>query len=183
MSYSTQLFMFLPTLQDLPPIPTLPDGYAIRCLSEGIGDEAMWEDIIRDSFKDEKISFSMLTDEPIFSKERVVFVTCNDKPVATTCALGNPEKYGNDCGLLHMVGCNSEHLGKRLGYTVCLASLHALRNLGYQSAILSTDDFRIPAIKTYNSLGFLIQMTDPTIPSRWNAICKVIASDNSNKKV
>jgi mycothiol synthase len=73
------------------------------------------------------------------------------------------------------VASDPEHRGKRLGYVVSLAVLHDLRRHGCREAALLTDDPRIPAIKTYLSLGFLPALTDDTHPARWEAVAALLA--------
>jgi mycothiol synthase len=68
-----------------------------------------------------------------------------------------------------------EHRGRGLGRLVCLAVLHYLRHRGDVAAELSTDDFRLSAIRTYLGLGFvpvsLTAMADrDDHESRWSAV-------------
>jgi len=46
------------------------------------------------------------------------------------------------------------HQGKGLGHVLVLHVLDYFRKKGFREAILDTDDFRLPAIKTYLKLGF-----------------------------
>ena len=45
-------------------------------------------------------------------------------------------------------------MGKNLGYSLSLAALNYFRKKGIKEVFLYTDDFRLPAIKTYLKLGF-----------------------------
>ena len=40
--------------------------------------------------------------------------------------------------------------------------------------MLTTDDFRIPAVKVYLSLGFIPVLHDDTMPGRWKAVAAQI---------
>ena len=44
--------------------------------------------------------------------------------------------------------------GRGLGFHVSLACTHIMAAEGRTSAVLQTDDFRLPAIKSYLRLGF-----------------------------
>ena len=57
------------------------------------------------------------------------------------------------------------------------AALYALRDRGYTSALLSTDDYRIPAISLYLSLGFRPLFTHESHKERWRAVLKAISSE------
>ena len=71
-----------------------------------------------------------------------------------------------------MVGVIPEHSGHRLGKWISLAVLHYLYQQGFKCAVLGTDDFRLPAIKTYLNLGFIPIYVDDDQPERWQAIFK-----------
>jgi len=73
---------------------------------------------------------------------------------------------------LHMVGVAKKHTGKGLGFQVSLAALHQMAKEGSEFAVLQTDDFRLPAIKTYLKLGFKPVIVDENQIERWNAIFK-----------
>ena len=54
-----------------------------------------------------------------------------------------------------MVGVMPEHSGYRLGKWVSLAVLYYHRQQDFKCAVLGTDDFRLPAIKTYLTRDFM----------------------------
>ncbi|HOQ30035.1 MAG TPA: GNAT family N-acetyltransferase, partial [Armatimonadota bacterium] len=66
------------------------------------------------------------------------------------------------------------HQGHRLAFHVCLAVLRYMRDRGFQETYLLTDDFRLPAIKTYLRLGFEPEIADPSHPARWQRILSEI---------
>ena len=57
-------------------------------------------------------------------------------------------------GTVHMVSVLDKARGRKLGRAVCGRVLQYLKENGCTQIVLTTDDFRIPAIKTYLSLGF-----------------------------
>ena len=161
------LVMFRPTLHDLPPL-ILPPGVTVRHMRAC--EAPVWERITGAAFPDLTMSFEeRMRKDVAFTPERVLFLEHNGTPVATASAWRR-ETYGPDCGYLHWVGTMPRHAGNSFGYVVSLAALIRMQEEGCLSAVLHTNDSRLPAIKTYLRLGFHICMDDPTLPARWNAI-------------
>ena len=73
-----------------------------------------------------------------------------------------------------MIGAHADARGLGAGRLVCLAALHSLRERGYRSVVLSTDDFRIPAISLYLSLGFEPVYSHESHKARWEKVFEVI---------
>ena len=152
----------------------LPEGYSLRGLREGPEDEAAWNRIIAESFRDPAISFDgLMRRDPEYRPDRVLFVCCGDEPVATASAWYLPE-FGEDCGVIHMVGALAAHSGKGLGVAVVRAAMRKLRSDGRGLARLTTDDFRLPAIKSYLRLGFRHFIVDANQPARWKRVYELL---------
>ena len=157
---------------------SLPDGYEIRTYREG--DDAAWAEIVNRSLGDgwnaERCRRD-LTGCPQFRPDGLFFATWEGKPIGTTCAwTGSIDE--TQVGQVHMVGIVPEHRGKRLGYALCLSVLRFFKENRFQHARLSTDDFRLPAIKTYLNLGFEPHYADDDHKSRWDAIHAKLAPKN-----
>jgi len=152
----------------------LPDGYTIRSFADG--DESGWESIIADAFgrevKEGYFDERMRSDHA-FRPERIFFVTFGDELVATASAWHRPQ-WGRDVGYLHMVGCRPSHSGKRLGLSVSLAALRHMAKDGRRSALLQTDDFRLPAIRTYLRMGFEPLLVHENQRERWRLVFKAM---------
>ncbi len=86
------------------------------------------------------------------------------------------EQFPGDA-YLHWVGGRKAHAGKRLGRYVSLAALHAGCERGYTGAWLETDDFRLPAIKTYLDLDFVPVMREDGHSERWDAVRAELSYD------
>ncbi|MDE0482146.1 MAG: GNAT family N-acetyltransferase [Candidatus Poribacteria bacterium] len=162
-----QLRMVRPNLDNLPKLE-LPDGYGLRSYQEG--DEGHWANIISDSFggreRTAEDTRSEITGRDVFVPDGLYFVTHQDIPVGTACAWRQSVEE-TDVGYVHMVGVLGEHTGHKLGKWVSLAVLYYFRDNGFSCSMLDTDDFRIPAIKTYLNLGFVPVYVDDTQPERW----------------
>jgi len=150
----------------------LPEGYAIRHYLPG--DEANWNRIIYASFdvpeerRDGWFERRIAAD-PAFSPDRVLFVVRDGEAVGTATAwqvIGCPPEIG----YLHYVGVLPSETGKRLGYQISLAALHKMVKEGRKAAVLLTDDFRIPAIKTYIKLGFHPVLVHENQRIRWRKV-------------
>ncbi|MDE0300334.1 MAG: GNAT family N-acetyltransferase [Candidatus Poribacteria bacterium] len=164
-----QLRMVRPHLDGLPEIE-VPVGYAIRTYREG--DDVHWVNVINAAFKETFTTFDFYEDiggKPSFSPEGLYFATFQDTPVATTYArLLVPGE--SEMGSVHMVAVTPDHTGHRLGRSVTLSVLQYFQQRNFKCAILGTDDFRLPAIKTYLNLDFVPVYIDVDHPERWRKI-------------
>jgi len=68
------------------------------------------------------------------------------------------------------VGVLPGHQGKHLGAKVSLAALRRFVEEGRIDAVLQTDDFRLPAIRTYLRLGFEPLPIHENQRQRWRAV-------------
>lgn len=175
-----QLVMFKPTLDDLPK-NSLPEGYSLRhyiCDD----DTAVWDKIVLESFNWAAEFEKVIKADENFKPERVFFVCDGNTPVATATAWYNAQ-WEKSVGYLHMVGMLPQHAGKGIGLQASLAALHQMKREGRASSVLNTDDFRIPAIKTYIKLGFLPHITHESHEERWEKILTQIGREDFKKYI
>ncbi len=71
---------------------------------------------------------------------------------------------------LGWVACAPAHCGKGLGYVVCSAVTRRLLELRQYQIYLKTDDFRLPAIKTYLKSGYVPFCYLPDMLERWSKV-------------
>ena len=73
-------------------------------------------------------------------------------------------------GVVDYVVTRPDHQGKGLGRatTVCVTRFLIAR--GYKTVSLSTDEWRLPAIHIYLSLGFKPVMNREDMPGRWEGV-------------
>lgn len=178
-----QLRMWRPHLDDLPGL-VVPDGYQLRTFRPG--DESAWGQIMETDggigreWPAEKVR-ERIIGRPQFEAAGLFFATCDaegDRPVASACAWRRPPEEGV-IGNVHMVCALPSHRGLGLGRLATLAVLHYLRERGFRSADLTTDDFRLAAIKSYLGLGFVpAYRTDPDRvddhEARWSAVFAIL---------
>ncbi len=178
-----QLRMVRANLKDLPKLE-LPAGYAIRTYREG--DEVYWANIISNSFggreRTAQDTRNEITGRDVFVPDGLYFVTYQDTPVSTACAWRQSIDE-TDVGYVHMVGVLDVHTGHKLGKWVSLAVLYYFRDNDFTCSMLDTDDFRLPAIKTYLNLGFVPVYVDSTQSKRWKEIFKKLELPLMTKEI
>lgn len=165
-----QLRMVRTNLLDLPEIK-MPSDYRLRTYRES--DDWHWANVINASFEGSRTAVDtreQIIDRPEFEPTGLFFSTYQDQPVGTACAWKWNNADESEVGQLHMVGVIPEHSGYRLGRWVSLAVLHYHHQQGFKCVVLGTDDFRLPAIKTYLNLGFIPIYVDDDQPERWQVI-------------
>lgn len=174
----SQLLMRRPDLNNLPPIPPMPSGYALRDYQEG--DLEPLAALLKKAFPEmewtpEKARESLIDDPTV---KRTFVITQNGVPVATASARLAPDKFPGS-GYVHWVAADPEHKGLGLGYIVSLAALHEFVRLGCKDVVLETDDHRLAAIKTYQKLGFAPEYAHESHTERWAVILSnLLASAN-----
>lgn len=90
--------------------------------------------------------------------------------VATAMGQAKPTKYFSAGAELGWVACDPAHSGQGLGRIVSAVVTKSLIKLAYHEIYLLTDDFRLPAIKTYLKLGYLPFCYTPDMPKRWDKV-------------
>lgn len=175
--------MVRPHLENLPELE-LPAGYGIRVYREG--DEVHWARIISDSFGGRKRTAqdtrNEITGRDVFLPDGFYFATHQGTPVGTACAWRQSVDE-KDVGYVHMVGVVAEHTGHKLGKWVSLAVLTYFRDKGFKCSMLDTDDFRIPAVKTYLNLGFIPVYVEEGQPKRWRDIFEKLELPSMSEKI
>jgi mycothiol synthase len=156
-------------LLNLPSV-TPPVGFEIRPIESGEEESAgqALGSAFEDSWPVERVKAELSESEFV----KTMFVAVKDGRVAATASAAYNADWGT-AGYIHYVAVHPEFQGHALGYWVSLSCLQEFVKLGYTSGVLHTDDFRIPAIKTYLKLGFELDVNaHPSYRRRWRAICK-----------
>ena len=178
MSGLPQLIMRNADISTLPPLE-LPEGFEVCHHREGCGMEAEWERIIESAFE-KHFDFDFLIKAGDYAPEHVLYISHGGKLIATTSAVENPDYKGE--GWYRMVGVHADARGLGAGKMIGLAALYDLRDRGYKSALLSTDDRRLPAISLYLSLGFEPVYSHESHKARWEKVFEQIAEFKSKKR-
>jgi mycothiol synthase len=166
-----QLCMKRHDLENLPEI-VLPPGYTLR--TSQAGDSIHWATILQETFGGEEWDEARFERElirhPAYRPDRIFFVCAPDGRPCATASAYRKASWGENTGYVHFVATRPSHSRKRLGYMASLATLHKFRADGCRDAMLETDDFRTPAIKTYLRLGFRPLVVHESQLARWEAV-------------
>lgn len=155
-----------PHLRDLPDT-VFPRSY--QCRTYQRGDEQAWADIMNDGFGSQRSAEDVrkeLIDMPQFVPEGLFFVFHDGNPVGSACAWrDSPNEWKH--GRLEMVCVLPAHRGDNLGYFLTLQVLNWFKDNGFEDVELTTDDWRLAAVKQYLRLGFQPLINDDSTRSRW----------------
>lgn len=160
-----QLIMKARLDRPLPDPGPLPERCSLHA-ADG-HERASWNWIIKASF-DERQDYGMIERDPACAPERVFFLRHARMDVATAAA----QVTDRGEGWIHMVGIHPAYAGGSWSRFVVLEAMKSLQALGLAECRLSTDDFRLSAIRIYLSLGFepFYNADDGEMESRWAAV-------------
>lgn len=111
----------------------------------------------------------------------VTFVIDDGEQVVATASVRYQARFP-DSGYVHWVAVDPRHRGQRLGTIVMDAVLRRFEADGRLSAILETDDVRLPAITSYLGQGFIPHYSDVDHEDRWSAVFTNLAVARRNLK-
>ena len=134
-----------------------------------------WLDIVADGLTDGKQDAAFFQ-QCMYSHGKLEYdkffmVECGGEPAATLAVICDYEKRE---GYIHMVACKSRFRGRGIGTRLCTEAVRALIFAGMETAYLTTDDFRIPAIKSYLRAGFYPDIINGEHERRWADVMDII---------
>jgi mycothiol synthase len=172
-----QLLMRLPQLSDLPPAPPLDDRYLLRQAVPA--DDGQLAELLSEAFGDtwdaERVAEEFSAGNGV---EATYVVASPAGVVATASARRLPDRYP-EAGYVHYVGTRVSERGRRLGELVTRRVLVRFAAAGLDQAVLETDDFRLPAVRTYLRLGFVPEPRAPGDAIRWSKVLRNVAGARS----
>lgn len=148
----------------------LPEGYHMRHYEKGdgvgwcrccFGGSLSVDEISESAFENKMLKDKMVNPENIF------FLVSPSGDIAGTATY---QYTGDeDTGSLHMVSIEKSYQGKGLAFPLVLYAVQKMVGDGKKKITLTTDDWRIPAIKTYLRAGFapVVKPGDAEMESRW----------------
>ncbi len=155
------------------PAARVPGAYELRRYR--LGDEDSWQGLLRaGGFAEDWTSRTVAeyVRDPVRRAGSWVVASGDDLVSAT---FATPDAQCAEIGFLDYVVTHPDHRGKGLGRAVCTGVMKFFGGRGYRSIRLLTDDWRLPAIRLYLSLGFQPEMTRGDMPGRWREIRKKLA--------
>ncbi len=161
----SQLIMFKKVVSAEYPEPHA--DFSFRRFNGSDEDKQAWVDICKGSLIGEHNDITAydrcMTNEVGYDGNYVFFVERDGKPVATTSIL----LWENKVARVHMVAAKPECRGRGVGkYLADIANAAAFES-GCETSTLSTDIFRIPAVKSYLRGGFRPVLLDDESEARW----------------
>lgn len=134
-----------------------------------------WLDIVQYGLSEGKMDAAFyhdtMTAHPGYSEDKCFFVVESGVAVATLTVICD---YDKKEGYVHMVACRESARGKGYGTLLCRLARTVLKKEGMESAYLTTDDWRIPAIKSYLRIGFAPDLSTEDFKQRWEKIYQII---------
>ncbi len=153
----------------------LPNGYSVACFDGSDEYRNKWLDIVRygltERLMDREFFEHCLNEYGKYENDKVFFVKKGNEAAATLTVICDYEKKE---GYIHMVACKPEHRGLGIGTAMNDIAVNTLIDAGMTEAYLTTDDFRIPAIKSYLRAGFLPDISTDDFKKRWSDIFKLL---------
>lgn len=151
-----------PHLRDLPPVPSLPEGYTLR--QAEIADEDALAPLLTAAFAAprgtaafrEPWGVARVREELTRAPDiRAVYLAeWRGMAVATASSQSVPERYPGS-GKVHWVGTHPDHRGRGLASALLARLLADFAARGDADAVVHTETYRPLAIRRYLALGFL----------------------------
>ena len=159
------------------PAYKLPEGYELTQYRRG-GTERLSEEKFREEWVGIRLSdgsreqmekwFHTVYNDP-YVPDDGFFVILHDGKIVSNAQiqLGNHEP---GTATLHAVCTDPAHRGKGLGKIITGAVMQNALDRGLSAVYLTTDDFRIPAIRAYLKMGFVPVISSEDLRIRWEKI-------------
>lgn len=158
---------------------SLPEGFSFVFFKDCREDIDVWCDICRAAKmfssldNDESFRKIMRSVKHIELERDLFFVVAPDgKRIATSTLIHNKEK---NSGYLHMVAAIPDYRNIGLGHAMLSFAMSLAEERGIDHCVLTTDDYRLPAIKNYLVGGFrpvLYDDPDSDMRERWLAVAQ-----------
>ena len=150
----------------------LPEGFSFRRFDGSAADIDAWLEIVQHGLTDGKgdrtVFRKIMEEYPGYDPEGICFIEKNGVPCATASVFCDFTKRH---GYVHMVCAAPSARGCGIGTALARLAVNELLERGMETAHLTTDDFRLPAIRTYLEAGFVPQRSgSEDFPARWDAV-------------
>ncbi len=160
----------------------LPEGYTTFVFHRG-GDERMSEEEYRAGWFNVAPEWTNEQFESFYSDERIpvdgFFLVKNENGEIVAHSNVQLNEHREGTATVHFVEVKGSCRGKRLGYVATEQVLNYVEKHNIPVLYLTTDEFRIPAIKTYLKLGFIPVMWDVDMRDRWFPILKELGYEKA----
>lgn len=155
--------------------PKFPKGVSVKNWSEVENPLDKWLDIVQygltDGKKDEAYYKECNYHYENYKIEDCYFFIIGGEEVATITVICDEEKGE---GYVHMVAAKPTARGKGIGNLMSEFAVFILKKENMSTAYLTTDDWRIPAIKSYLHGGFYADESTDDFADRWTKIREIL---------
>jgi len=155
-------------LECVPPGRPVPDGFLVRVAVRE--DAPAIATVLTDSFEVEwdtsKVNAELFDDPNV----PVTFVVERAEEIVATASYQTKPETDPESFWLHWVGVHTSSRGMALGEILSLEVLNEGSRRGRKTIYLTTDDFRLAAIRTYLKLGFEPDSIHDSHRLRWKVI-------------
>ena len=154
-----------------------PDGYYMRSYNNKSDGENWCKCCNGGGFDieatDSGIFENKMLGDKYINPDNIFFLIAPNGDIAGTITYRYTENDENT-GIIHMVAIEKSYQGKGLAYPMNLYAVQKALDDGKKKIILTTDDWRIPAIKAYLRAGFcpVIKPGDKDMENRWSEVMK-----------
>lgn len=151
--------------------PVLPEGVTVEAFTERKDALNEWLDIVQyglsNGLMGKEYYQNCMIEHDGYDENMCYFIVKGGKAVATITVICNRDTKE---GYIHMVACKPECRGQGFGTLLNDIAISVLKREGMKTAYLTTDDFRIPAIKSYLRCGFTPDRSTEEFCKRWAKI-------------
>jgi len=156
----------------------LPEGYTARTFVDCKKDIDTWVSICKNGIlsenADEMDYKARMLDHPNFKTDDIILIEKGGMGLATITAI----VHADGQGYIHMVASKPECRGLGIGNAMNYLAMKKLYDAGCESAVLTTDEFRVPAVRSYLRAGFFPVEYDEGMPERWEKLLRELNIKN-----
>ena len=156
-------------------MPDIPQGLEMHKITDFENGVEMWLDVVQyglsEKREDENYYNCVMVGHENYDASYCYLLTNNGVPVATATVIFYPVRKH---GYVHMVACRDDYRGRGIGTFLARLAVYLLKKNGMETADLDTDDWRVPAIKTYLRAGFSPLIASDEMSARWDSIFEKI---------
>jgi len=152
-----------------PVTEALPEGYQLRCYREG--DQQSWMDLFNANEQLGRWDAARVEGElggPLIGDGQ--FFVVNGEDIVACAGVHDRLRNQEPCWEIGWIAVHPQHAGRKLGYIVTAAAVAKVIEREKRPIYLLTDDFRLPALKTYLKLGFKPDMGHASYAPRWQRV-------------
>lgn len=157
--------------------PEFPEGYRFHRWKRG-GDDVLTEEQFRTqwigmrdpSFGEAMTNYFHVVYDDMRVPDDGFFLAISPGGDMAACICIQYGQHDPDSATVHEVFTDEKYRGLGLGRVLMTKLMNHAAEKGFPELWLTTDDWRIPAIKLYIHLGFLPVLSEPDLRMRWQAL-------------